>query len=112
MKTDYDSLKNMTAKQKEKFDEMYTIVNQAIFMFLRPEQKLQQIAAAAAIFAIKLAKDYDLDARDCADYVPTWIHRIIENPEQFGEIKSNLHVDIENKNPEPKEPEQPKLLFE
>lgn len=108
MKTDYDYLKNMTKKQKEAFDEMYTVANQAIFLFLKPEQKLQQVAAAAAIFAIRLAKDYNLDARDCANDIPTWINRILENPDYFGKIKSNIHTEVENKN----ELKQLKHLFE
>lgn len=73
----------MAKQGKELFDEIatiYGIAQQSIFIHEDEGAKLQQIAACDALFAIRLAKDYNLNVIDAAPYVPYWILKISNTP--------------------------------
>ena len=69
----------MANTDKEFYDEIatiYSIANQSVPIHKDDKTRLQQVAACAAIFAMKLAKNYDLNVIDAAPYIPYWIWQI------------------------------------
>ena len=69
----------MAKTGKEFYDELatiYCIAAQSLTTHREDRERLQQIAACAALFAMKLAKESELNVIDAAPYIPYWIWQI------------------------------------
>lgn len=79
-----------------KIDElqtMFNVVSTSVLSSMSDKHKVQQIAAGAALFALKICRSYELDARECALEIPYWIHRILNSPDDaFTDLKIEKQV--------------------
>ena len=81
----------MAKQGKELFDEIatiYGIAQQSIFTHREKNARIQQIAACAALLAIRLAKDYEINPIDAAPYIPCWISDITKNTDVLNQFET------------------------
>ena len=74
---------------------MYNVVSTSVLSSMSDKHKVQQIAAGAALFTLKICRSYELDARECALEIPYWIHRILNSPDEaFADLKIEKQEEI------------------
>ena len=72
----------MAKNQLDEIQTMINVVNSSVLSSMSDKHKVQQIAAGAALFALKICRWHGLDARECALDIPYWIHRILKSPDE------------------------------
>lgn len=65
---------------------MYNVLSQSVMVQRDDAGKLSQVAAGAALMAIKLCSEYGLDARGCSLEVAYWMHRIMRGDDIMSEL--------------------------
>lgn len=77
----------------DELQTMFNVVSSSVMSSMSGKHKIQQIAAGAALFTLKICKGYELDARECALEIPYWIHRILNSPDSaFDDLKIEKQV--------------------
>ncbi|MBQ7705366.1 MAG: hypothetical protein IJT73_08085 [Selenomonadaceae bacterium] len=77
----------MAKTGKDYFDEIatiYSISEQSVMNHVDDKEKIQHIAACAALLAVRLCKNWGLNPIDAAPHIPYWLWLIINNPNFFN----------------------------